>query len=120
MINSHRDLVIWQSGIELAVHIYRMTRSFPTFERYGLASQLQRAASSIPANIAEGHGRRTKGDFRRSLAIARGSAAELSTHLALANRLGYISKEMLDEFEDEAGLVARRITVLIRRLPRSR
>lgn len=76
--------------MDIAEEVYRLTREFPKQELYGLASQIQRAAVSIPANIAEGHGRGTTREYLRFLSISRGSLAELETELMLAKRLGYV------------------------------
>ena len=94
-IQSYRDLEIWQRSMDLALVCYQVTKGFPRTETFGLASQLQRAAVSVPANIAEGRGRRSTGDFLRFLNIASGSLAETETHLMLAQRLGYIKSEQL-------------------------
>ncbi len=84
-----RDLRVWQLGMQLAEEVYRLSQRFPKAETYGLASQIQRAAVSIPANIAEGHAMGSTKDFLRFLAIAQGSLAELETHLMLAERIKY-------------------------------
>ena len=86
-IKSHRDLIVWQKAMDLVVLIYKATEAFPKHELYGLTSQLRRAAASIPANIAEGQGRRSKPEFCQFLGNARGSLLELDTHLELALRL---------------------------------
>ena len=78
-IKSHRDLFVWQKSIELVKEIYALTRKFPKSETFGLANQMQRAAVSIPSNIAEGHTRQHTGEFRQFLFTALGSAAELDT-----------------------------------------
>jgi four helix bundle protein len=90
-ILSFRDLKVWQSGMALALDVYRVTAGFPTEERYGLTSQSRRSAVSIPANVAEGHARRNDAVFLNHLRIALGSQAELWTEVELASRLGYIS-----------------------------
>ncbi len=92
-IKSHRDLIVWQKSMDLTVAIYQVTKSFPKEETYGLTSQIRRAAASIPANIAEGQGRRLGGEFQQFLAHARGSLLELDTHLELALRLDYLNSE---------------------------
>jgi four helix bundle protein len=83
-IQSFRDLVVWQKAMELVVECYRITRSFPDAEKFGLTSQMQRAAVSIPANIAEGRERGHLKEFIRHLGIACGSQAELETHIEIA------------------------------------
>ena len=90
-IRSYKDLIAWQQSMELVVACYRLTEGFPSSERYGLASQLQRAAVSVPANIAEGHSRRTRGAYINHLSIAYGSLAELETHILIAGRLKYVA-----------------------------
>src|SRR5687767_9330676 len=80
---THRDLIAWQASMRLLVEAYRVARQLPDLERYGLASQLRRAAVSIPANIAEGFGRSTRGDYLRHLSIALGSFRELQPHLKI-------------------------------------
>ncbi|MBC7966218.1 MAG: four helix bundle protein [Fuerstia sp.] len=79
--------------MDLAFDSYQLTRSFPAEEKFGLVSQIRRSASSIPANIAEGHGRRSTGAFLNHLSIARGSLMELETHLILSERLSFIDSE---------------------------
>jgi four helix bundle protein len=86
-IKSYRDLLIWQRSIELTVAIYELTVAFPKEELYGLRSQLQRAAVSVPSNIAEGYGRRSKGEFLQFLGIARGSNYEVQTQLVISRKL---------------------------------
>lgn len=92
-IRSYRDLKVWKVGLRLASECYRLTRGFPTDERHGLTAQIRRAAVSIPANIAEGHGRLHRGDYLRFLSIAIGSLRELETELMLARHLGYVGDE---------------------------
>jgi four helix bundle protein len=89
-INSYRDLRVWQDAMSLAEACYRLTREFPRDELFGLTSQIRRSAASIPANIAEGHGRESTGSFVQSLRIAQGSLKELETHLILAERIGLL------------------------------
>ncbi len=85
----YRDLVVWQKAMDLVLEIYRLCQSFPATERYALVSQMQRAAISIPSNIAEGHARKSSGAFINHLSIAAGSLAELETQIMLAERLGF-------------------------------
>ena len=89
----YRDLKVWQMAIRLAEEIYRLSARLPKQEIYGLASQLQRSAISIPSNIAEGHGRNSNEEFDHFLGIALGSLAELETQVILAQRLGYLSEK---------------------------
>jgi four helix bundle protein len=90
VIRSYRDLRVWHSGMSLVEGVYRASKSFPRPELFGLTSQIQRCAVSIPSNIAEGHMRESTREFLRFLSIALGSAAELQTQLELARRLGYL------------------------------
>lgn len=90
VVRKHQQLRVWQEAMDLVVAIYSMTSSFPSVERYGLASQMQRAAVSVPSNIAEGAARGSKPDFLRFLHIARGSLSELETQCQIAQRLGYM------------------------------
>ena len=88
MVQSFRDLVVWQKSIETTVIIYRLTKEFPRDEIYGLSSQIRRAAVSMPSNIAEGHGRLGTNEYRHFLGIARGSNFEVQTQLEIVRRLG--------------------------------
>jgi len=91
-VRSYRDLVVWQKAMDLVVESYLLSRLLPKFEIWGLASQIQRAAVSVPANIAEGQGREHLGDYVRHLSIANGSLMELETHLLLLIRLNYFAE----------------------------
>src|SRR5262245_48278962 len=95
-VKSYRDLLVWQKAMNLVVESYRLANQLPKSELYGLTSQIQRAAISVPANIAEGHGRDHLGDYLRHLSIANGSLMELETHLLLIHRLAYLSIEDIE------------------------
>jgi four helix bundle protein len=88
-IRNYRDLAVWQRGMDIALAVYEVTKSFPDDERFGLTSQLRRAAVSVPANIAEGHARSSTKDYLRYISIAIGSLAETATFVELAGRLNY-------------------------------
>ena len=90
---SYKDLNVWQKGIELAKLIYTLTGRFPVEEKFGLVSQMRRAAVSIPSNIAEGQARRTTGEFIQFISHAEGSVAELNTQLILATELHFCSND---------------------------
>lgn len=92
-MQSYRELVVWQKAIDLVVEVYRITKKFPKSETYGLAGQMQRAAVSVPSNIAEGHDLKQTQAYLRHLAIASGSLAELETQLEISDRLRYLSAE---------------------------
>jgi len=89
-VASYRDLVVWARAMDLVVVCYQLTKQIPPSEIYGLTSQIRRAAVSIPANIAEGHGRKNLGEYIQYLSIANGSLKELETHLLIAGRLQYV------------------------------
>ena len=120
MANTYRDLTAWQKAFALSLDVYRSTRSFPKSEVYGLAAQMQRAAVSIPSNIAEGFGRRTTPDFLRSLYIAYGSLCELETRSMLAGELGYVPREAGGSLLQSAGDVERLTKAFIRSLEKKR
>jgi four helix bundle protein len=90
---SYKDLIVWQKGIETAKLVYRLTTAFPAEEKFGLVSQMRRAAVSIPLNIAEGQARHTTGEFIQFISHAEGSVAELETQLILSIELGFAKAE---------------------------
>ncbi|MDY6953753.1 MAG: four helix bundle protein [Thermodesulfobacteriota bacterium] len=111
---SYRDLEVWQKAMDLVVLCYETSRGFPKSEVYGLSSQLQRAAVSIPANIAEGRHRAHSKEFLQHLSIAYGSLAELETHVLIAERLGYVDEGHRTALLDKTGEVGRMINGLRR------
>jgi four helix bundle protein len=113
-IKSHRDLIVWQKAMDLVVSVYRATDSFPKTETYGLTSQIRRAVTSIPANIAEGQGRRFTKEFLYFLANARGSLWELDTHLEAATRLGFLDMDTHTKLRTQMDEVGRILGGLIR------
>ncbi|MBL9169010.1 MAG: four helix bundle protein [Verrucomicrobiales bacterium] len=94
---SYRELISWQKGMLLAKLIYRLTAGFPNEEKFGLISQMRRAAVSVPSNLAEGQARRTTGEFVQFISHAEGSVAELDTQLILSVELGFCSALESDE-----------------------
>ena len=94
-INSYRDLEVWQKSRVLVAAVYKLTKTFPKEELYGLSSQLQRAAVSVPSNISEGKSRRTTKEYMRFLDIAYGSVAEVETQLYIASDLGYTTEQAI-------------------------
>ena len=96
-LKTYRDLDVWQAAMDLVEATYTLTKGLPREERFGLTSQMQRAAISIPANIAEGYGRSHRGDYLHHLSVARGSLMELETHLLIAVRLGFVRREQMIE-----------------------
>jgi len=115
-MRSHTKLDAWKRSTAFAVDIYRLTERFPKDERYGLTSQLRRAAVSIPANIAEGAARSSKKDYRRFLSNAQGSASEAQTELLIAYRLGYLTREEYIESFRTLDDIGKMITGLSKRL----
>ena len=109
---SFRDLEVWQQAMDLVVECYRLSEAFPKDERYGLTSQLRRAAVSIPSNIAEGHARQHTKEFLQFLSIARGSLAELETQLILAERLNFASSALIMPLIDRANRITRMMASL--------
>ena len=120
VIKGYRDLVVWQRAMDLVTETYRLTASFPRDERYGLVQQLNRAAVSIPSNVAEGHGRDHLGDYLHQLSVANGSLMELETQLMIAGRLGYLSRESEERILTHAGEVGRMLSGLARALRKRR
>ena len=114
MINSYKDLLVWQRSIELVGEIYQVTEFFPREEVYGLTNQIRRSAVSIPSNIAEGRYRGTKNDFLHFLRIAYGSGAELETQIIIAKRLDKTSKLNYARIDSLLLEVMKMLNVMIR------
>jgi four helix bundle protein len=119
-IRSYRDLIVWQRAMELADRCHHLTRGIPSTKSSALGSQIQRATASIPANIAEGTGRRSRADYLRHLSIANGSLLELESHLLLAERIGALSPADVASVLAICSEVGRMLAVLMRRLRESR
>lgn len=115
-INSYRDLTVWKRAMDLAQMIYALTKNFPKSEEYRITSQMIRAAISIPANIAEGNARGSRKDYARFVSIARGSTAELSTFLILANRIDLAPKNEIVPAYETSEEVGKMLTALHRSL----
>jgi four helix bundle protein len=111
-----KDLRVWVKAHELTLCVYRRTHGFPREEMYGLTSQLRRAASSVGANIAEGCGRRSDGEMRRFLQIARGSANEVEHHLLLARELQFLSADDFNDLEVMVLEIQRMLAAFVQRL----
>jgi four helix bundle protein len=116
LIRSFKDLEVWQMSMTLAADCYRLTKDFPREEMYSMTAQIRRAAASVPANIAEGHGRQSTGSFVQFLRIAQGSLKELETHLLLAVRVGFTTQERIDPLLEPCQRVGRMLRALIRSL----
>jgi len=105
-----RDLIVWQKGYRLVLKIYKITKTFPTAEQYGLVQQMRRAAVSIPSNIAEGYGRKHKPEYNQFLRHAYGSLLELQTQYLLSVDLGYTDKNArIEPLLDEVGAMLYRM-----------
>lgn len=114
----HTNLEAWKKAMDFVVDVYRATDAFPKEERFGLTSQIRRAAVSIPANIAEGAARQSKREFVRFLSIAQGSASELETELVIGQRLGYIKDNVVIELSNALDVIGRLIMGLSNHLKR--
>ena len=113
-IQSYRDLNVWQDAMNIAEASYKLTQPFPQSELYGLTTQIRRAAVSVAANIAEGHGRETSGAYIQFLRTAQGSLKELETHLLLARRLGLLDAGQSEPILDDCDKLGRMLRALIR------
>ncbi len=115
-----RNLKIWQKSHQLTLGVYRATAAFPKEELYGLTSQMRRSCASIPANIAEGCGRDSDGEFVRYLHIGMGSASELEYHLLLAHDLGLLPLEVYTQLNHDLVEVKRMLNAFIQTLKANR
>jgi four helix bundle protein len=118
-VTSYHDLEIWARGVDLAELVYRVSAGFPSAERFGLTSQVRRAAVSIPSNIAEGWGRGSRSDYMRHLMIARGSLYELVTQVTIAQRVGFLDPQRGAALQGEAAILGRKLLAHVRALRRS-
>jgi len=107
MVDSYRDLVAWQKAMTLVVEIYSVTGLLPDSEKFGLASQLRRAAVSVPSLLAEGHARSGTKEFARYVSMAMGSMAEIETQLLISIRLRYLEEQSLSQLFDACGEIGR-------------
>ncbi len=111
-----RELRVWQRSHELTLELYQVTAQFPAEERYGMSSQIRRAAASIATNIAEGCGRGSDADFARFLQISMGSASELDYHLLLARDLNYLDSAQYNQLYNKLSELKRMLNSLIQKL----
>lgn len=112
----HEKLEVWKKSVDLVVRVYDYTKTFPPEERYGLTSQIRRAAVSIPANIAEGAARQSDKEFCHFLSIAQGSASELETELLIAHRLNFIDSKTYRIIYEDVNTVARMMVGLAQKI----
>ena len=111
-MQGHKDLIAWQKAMDLVTQIYQVTRQFPRDERFGLISQLRRAAVSVPSNLAEGFARNSRNELHHFVGQARGSLSEVETQIELSKRLGYLQPEAASRLLGNIGEVARLLTGL--------
>ena len=109
---NYRELIVWQKAMDLVTEIYQVTSTFPNEERFGLTSQIRRAAVSVPSNIAEGHGRKATGAYLNHLSIAYGSLMELETQIQIALRLNFISTEAASDLIEKITQIAKMLNGL--------
>ncbi|MBI1816125.1 MAG: four helix bundle protein [Deltaproteobacteria bacterium] len=116
MDKPHKRLEVWQMSVHLVVEVYRLTSAYPDAERYGLISQMRRAAVSVASNIAEGAARQTKKEFANFVHIARGSLSELDTQVEISRRLGYLASQAIPLLEDMMQRIDQMLAGLLRKL----
>ncbi len=116
MSKGYKDLLVWQRAIELVKEVYRLTKAFPSDEKFGLISQMRRAAVSIPSNIAEGQARHTTKEFIQFLSHSEGSLAELETQLIVSLELGFCANTAAVRAQELRGELKRMLNALRRKL----
>ena len=116
MINSYKDLKVWNKAMDLTTMVYDALKTFPPKEEYGLSSQMRRSSVSIPSNIAEGYGRNSTLDYCRFLQIALGSAYELETQVELARRIDYVDNDTANKLATQLTEVGRMLNSLINKI----
>lgn len=109
---NYSDLLVWQKAMDFVTAIYRITERFPDEERFGLSSQIRRAAVSVPSNIAEGHGRKLTGAYINHLSIAYGSLMELETQIQIALRLNFVSADKASSLLEQASEIGKMLNGL--------
>ncbi|HEY9117335.1 MAG TPA: four helix bundle protein [Roseivirga sp.] len=115
-MNNYKELKVWQKAVDLAEMIYQISGNYPKEEKFGLISQLRRAAISVASNIAEGAGRNTDGEFRQMLGIAYGSICEVETQLILSDRMAIIDKSEFEKLSNEIATIQKMLYALIKKL----
>ena len=117
IVKTYKELVVWQKSMDLVCEIYMLTKKLPKEETYGLCNQMQRAAVSIPSNIAEGQFRNSTKEFIQFLSFAKGSVAEIDTQLQICERLGYKSSAEIKHALDLCEEIGKMLNALIASLP---
>ena len=115
-IESYQDLEVWKRGMEIAKLVYRLTKAFPKEERYGMTSQMRRAAVSIPSNLAEGWGRAGNKEFQQFIRVAQGSLKELETQLILSQEVELTTHDRTKPILNETAILGRQLVALTRSL----
>ena len=119
-MKSYKDLVVWQKSMSLVTEIYKITRSFPKEEMYGLVYQIRRCAISIASNIAEGYGRQSTTDYVRYLQISRGSLYELQTQLEVCVNIKYVNKSDYNNLSQLSDEIGKMLNILIKKVKESK
>lgn len=115
-MKNYRDLIVWQKSIQFVTEIYKSTRKFPKEEQYGLTSQINRAAISIPSNIAEGYGRRSTNDYIRFLQISMGSVYEIQTQLEISKNIEILSADEYLQIHENSREIERMLSSMINKI----
>jgi len=116
MVESYRDLIVWQRSIQLSVALYHFTHEFPRDEAYGLITQLRRAGVSVASNIAKDYGRGSTGEYKQYLGVARGANYQVQTQLVIAKELGLGNPEKLDKVEGLSNEVGKMLNAILAKL----
>lgn len=116
LVESYKDLHVWQRAIQLSTAVYKLTAGFPSEERFGLTAQMRRSSVSIASNIAEGYGRLSRGEYKHFLGVARGSNSELQTQMVIATNLGFGHPDGMTAANRLSDEVARMLVGLIQKL----
>lgn len=117
-MRAHRNLDLWQKAVDFVIDVYEVTKAFPSDERFGLTSQIRRASCSIPANVAEGAGRKSDKEFVHFLSNSQGSASEVDTHLFISLKFGYLQVDDHSRLDQKLDDIGRMITGLSNHLKR--
>ena len=112
-ISNYQDLDVWKRGMDIAVTVFNLTKSYPSDEKYGMISQMRRAANSIPANIAEGWARQSNKEFQYFLRVAQGSLRELETHIILSQRCGLSDAQTSAPILSEITILSKQLRALL-------
>ncbi len=115
-MRNFRNLEIWKRSVKFTKEVYLLTKGFPDKEKYGLISQMERAAVSVASNIAEGASKKSQADFARFLEIAMGSAFELETQLTIAKELNYLKEQEFDKMKNQLTIIQKQTNQLISKL----